>query len=141
MTFLLLCLAGWINRKQQNAIEYLREDVKVLREQLGNRPRFSDEQRGEAGGQGPTAWRIIRKSHPVTTLTLGKRPGRLADEQPVQLSRLWTQKYRLEASYYGVVISVDFPIEILDRIIGTVHKTRNILNCDRRFAEFFMGTF
>jgi hypothetical protein len=43
--FLLLRVVGWINRNQHNAIEYLREEVKVLREQLGKRPRFSDEQR------------------------------------------------------------------------------------------------
>jgi len=43
--FLLLCLAGWINRNQQNVIEYLQEEVKVLKEQLGRQPRFNDAQR------------------------------------------------------------------------------------------------
>lgn len=33
--FVLICLAGWINLSQQDdAIEYLREEVRVLREQL-----------------------------------------------------------------------------------------------------------
>jgi putative transposase len=41
----LICLAGWINRNQQNAIEYLQEEVRVLREQLGKKPRFNDDQR------------------------------------------------------------------------------------------------
>ena len=41
----LICLAGWINRNQQNVIEYLQEEVQVLREQLGKKPRFSDDQR------------------------------------------------------------------------------------------------
>lgn len=40
----LICLAGWINRNQQNAIEYLQEDVQVLREQLGKKPRFNYDQ-------------------------------------------------------------------------------------------------
>ena len=45
LQFFLLCLAGWINRNQQNAIEYLQEEVKVLKEQLGKKPRFHDDQR------------------------------------------------------------------------------------------------
>ena len=46
MRFLLICLAGWMNRNQQQVIEYLREEVRVLREHLGaKRLRFTDEQR------------------------------------------------------------------------------------------------
>jgi hypothetical protein len=45
LQFFLICLAGWINRNQQNIIEYLQEEVKVLEEQLGRRPRFNDDQR------------------------------------------------------------------------------------------------
>jgi hypothetical protein len=30
LQFFLLCLAGWVNRNQQNAIEYLQEEIKVL---------------------------------------------------------------------------------------------------------------
>jgi hypothetical protein len=45
LQFMLICLAGWIHRNQQHVIEYLQEEVKVLKEQLGKRPRFNDEQR------------------------------------------------------------------------------------------------
>jgi len=39
-------LAGWMNGRQQNVIEYLREENRVLREQLGERRlRFTDDQR------------------------------------------------------------------------------------------------
>ena len=41
----MICLAGWINRNQQNVIEYLQEEVKILKEQLGKKPRFNDAQR------------------------------------------------------------------------------------------------
>jgi len=41
----LICLAGWINRNQLNVIEDLQEEVQVLREQLGKKPRFNDDQR------------------------------------------------------------------------------------------------
>ena len=44
--FVLIASAGWMNQEQLRAIEYLREENRVLREQLGTRRlRFSDEQR------------------------------------------------------------------------------------------------
>ena len=44
--FVLVALAGWINREQQEVIDYLKEESRVLREQLGGkRPRFTDVQR------------------------------------------------------------------------------------------------
>ena len=49
--FILICLAGWINRHQQNVIEYLQEEAKVLKEQLGKKPRFNDDQRRRLASQ------------------------------------------------------------------------------------------
>ena len=44
--FLLLIVAGWVNRSQQAAIDYLKEENRVLREHLGERRmRFTDDQR------------------------------------------------------------------------------------------------
>src|SRR5262249_38921014 len=44
--FLVISMAGWINQRQQLAIEYLVEENRVLREQIGNRRmRFNDDQR------------------------------------------------------------------------------------------------
>jgi transposase InsO family protein len=44
--FLLLAVAGWMNQRQLQVIDYLREENRVLREQLGDkRLRFSDDQR------------------------------------------------------------------------------------------------
>ena len=43
---LLICLAGWVNQRQQDVIDYLQEENRVLRAQLGGkRLRFSDDQR------------------------------------------------------------------------------------------------
>ena len=43
---LLAALAGWINRHQQTAIDSLREENRILIEQLGERRvRFTDDQR------------------------------------------------------------------------------------------------
>jgi putative transposase len=43
---LLVTLAGWLNRHQQEVIEYLVEENRVLKEQLsGRRLQFTDDQR------------------------------------------------------------------------------------------------
>jgi len=45
-SFVVTTIAGWINRHQQQVIEYLMEENRVLREQIGSqRLRFSDDQR------------------------------------------------------------------------------------------------
>ena len=46
LQFLILTVAGWVNRSQQDVIAYLREENRVLREQVGGRRlRFTDVQR------------------------------------------------------------------------------------------------
>jgi hypothetical protein len=60
--FVPISIAGWMNQQQQPAIEYLREENKVLREQLGGRRlRFADEQRRrvavKAGDSATALWR------------------------------------------------------------------------------------
>jgi transposase InsO family protein len=46
LEFLMLIFAGWVNRCQQDVIEYLQEENRVLREQLGGRRLlFTDRQR------------------------------------------------------------------------------------------------
>jgi len=44
--FVLITVAGWMNQRQLQIIDYLREENRVLREQLdGRRVRFNDDQR------------------------------------------------------------------------------------------------
>ena len=46
LQFLVFTLAGWLNRHQEDLIDYLREENRVLREQIGTRPpRLTDAQR------------------------------------------------------------------------------------------------
>ena len=43
--FLLIALSGWMNQQQLQLIDYLREENRVLREQMGKkRLRFNDDQ-------------------------------------------------------------------------------------------------
>jgi hypothetical protein len=46
-------LAGWMNRQQQQyAIDYLQEEIRVLKEQQGDgRPRFADNQGRRLAGK------------------------------------------------------------------------------------------
>ncbi|MFT4546854.1 MAG: putative transposase [Verrucomicrobiales bacterium] len=49
---ILVSLAGWLNCQQQHVIEYLQEEIRVLKEQQGSgRPRFTDEQRRRLAGK------------------------------------------------------------------------------------------
>ena len=46
LQFLMMIFAGWVNRGQQDVIDYLQEENRVLREQLGRRRLlFTDTQR------------------------------------------------------------------------------------------------
>ncbi|MGB2820860.1 MAG: hypothetical protein WBF17_07760 [Phycisphaerae bacterium] len=51
--FLVIALAGWLNRQQQDVVSYLAEENRVLREQLnGKRIRFTDDQRRRLAAKG-----------------------------------------------------------------------------------------
>ena len=46
LQFLVLAVAGWVNRHQEDVIDYLREENRILRELLGPGPlRLTDAQR------------------------------------------------------------------------------------------------
>ena len=57
---LILTAAGWVNRHQEDVIDYLREENRVLREHLGPRPlRLNDAQRRRLAVRGQTLGRRI----------------------------------------------------------------------------------
>src|SRR5690348_3196635 len=64
---LLISLAGWLNQRQQDVIEYLQEENRVLREQLGGkRLRFNDGQRRRLAVRAKKlGWRML---HELTTV-------------------------------------------------------------------------
>ena len=61
LRFLLMFFAGWVHRSQLEVICYLKEENRVLREQLdGRRLRFTDDQRRRLAAKGRPlggAWR------------------------------------------------------------------------------------
>ena len=101
--FVLISIAGWMNQQQQQAIEYLREENKVLREQLGGRRlRFTDDQRRrlavKAKGLGHRALAAVATIVTPETLlawhrkliarkydgTAGRGPGRPRTEHEIE---------------------------------------------------------
>ena len=80
LQFLMLLFAGWVNRSQQDVIEYLQEENRVLREQLaGKRWRFTDRQRRRLAAKANKMGRkgLFEISTLVTPDTLLRWYGRL----------------------------------------------------------------
>jgi hypothetical protein len=60
LQFLLVALAGWVNQHQRDVIDYLQEENRVLREQLGaRRLRFTDAQRRRLAAKAKTLGRRV----------------------------------------------------------------------------------
>jgi len=69
LEFLILLVAGWVNRRQQETIDYLREENRVLREQLGGRRlRLTDDQRRRLAVKGKAVGLKWAWPDPVDTL-------------------------------------------------------------------------
>jgi putative transposase len=67
LRFVLVALAGWMNRQQRDVIDYLQEENRVLREQLGpRRLRFTDAQRRRLAAKAKTLGRRVLSD--ITTI-------------------------------------------------------------------------
>jgi len=63
LRMLLVTLAGWVNRRQQEVIDYLVEEHRVLRQQLGvRRVRLNDDERRRLAGR-----RLLRQVATIVT--------------------------------------------------------------------------
>jgi hypothetical protein len=63
LRFLLVLFAGFVNREQATVIDYLREENRVLREQLGKRRlQLTDEQRARLAGKAKALGMSVREA-------------------------------------------------------------------------------
>jgi putative transposase len=61
-SILVISVAGWLNQRQQHVIEYLEEENRILREQIGNRRlRFTDSQRRRLAAKAKRLGRQVLK--------------------------------------------------------------------------------
>src|SRR2546426_8093222 len=68
-SFLVVSVAGWMNQHQQHVVEYLTEENRLLREQIGNRRmRFTDNHRCRLAARAQTLSRKILE-HVATIVT------------------------------------------------------------------------
>ncbi len=69
LQFLLLAFAGWLNRRQQLVIDYLLEENRILRQQLGKRRlRLTDDQRRRLAVKGKALGRkVLRRVTGIVT--------------------------------------------------------------------------
>jgi transposase InsO family protein len=83
--FLVCLLAGWVNREQQKILEYLQEENRVLREQLGGPLHLSDEQRRRLAAKGKELGRKLLNE--VATLVT---PDTILRWHRQLIARKWT---------------------------------------------------
>jgi transposase InsO family protein len=69
LQFVLVALAGWVNQQQRDVIDYLQEENRVLREQIGGRRlRFTDDQRRRLAANARTLGRrVLREIATIVT--------------------------------------------------------------------------
>src|SRR5216684_5761446 len=84
LRFVLVALAGWVNQQQREVIDYLQEENRALREQLGlRRLRFTDDQRRRLAAKAKILGRRVLRDIAtiVTPDTLLAWPRRLIAQQ------------------------------------------------------------
>jgi hypothetical protein len=70
--FLLIAVSGWMNQRQLQVIDYLREENRVLREQFGGRRvRFNDDQRRRLAVKAETYGKFWPSRVPLRKLRSG----------------------------------------------------------------------
>ncbi len=69
LQMMLVALAGWVNEQQLAVIEYLKEENRLLREQVGRmRLRFTDDQRRRLAAKGKVLGRrVLRELGTIVT--------------------------------------------------------------------------
>jgi putative transposase len=90
LRLLLLTLAGWVNRHQQQVIDYLVEENCVLREQLrGQRVRLTDDQRRRLSAKGQRLGRqVLRQVATIVT------PDTILRWYRRLIAQKWTSEHR-----------------------------------------------
>ncbi|MHB8743800.1 MAG: hypothetical protein ACYC9L_11810 [Sulfuricaulis sp.] len=90
MQLLLLMFAGWVNRQQQDVIEYLQEENRLVKERLGGRRiRFTDVERRRLSRKAKAlGYKVLRELETLVT------PDRLLRWYRELVARKWDYSHR-----------------------------------------------
>src|SRR3990172_5328411 len=116
---LLMTFAGWINRHQQEVIEYLGEENRVHREQLkGRRLRLTDDQRRRLAAKGQRLGRrVLRQVATIVT------PDTILRWHRQLIARKWTFEPK-RAGRPGIMHEISSLIVRMATATGTVSGPR-----------------
>src|SRR5216117_3039671 len=90
LRFLLIVLAGWVNRQQLDVIDYLREENRILKEHIdGRRLRLTDDQRRRLAAIGHRLGRRVLND--VATIVT---PDTILRWHRQLIARKWTPERR-----------------------------------------------
>lgn len=107
LQFLLILLAGWLSRHQQEGVEYLQEENRLLREQVGRkRLRFTDAQRRRLARRAKTLGRhrLRQVSTLVTPDTLHRWYRELVAQKYDGSSRRRSGRPRIEGEIQRIIV-------------------------------------
>src|SRR5882724_4438059 len=119
---LLVTLAGWINRQQQEMIEYLVEENRVLIEQLrGRRVRLTDDQRRRLAARGHRLGRrVLRQVATIVT------PDTILRWHRRLIARKWTFGPKRPGRPRGLVTYYTlFVLDLASRRVQVLGSTPN----------------
>ncbi len=127
---MLVALAGWVNEQQLSVITYLKEENRVLREQLGGRrrpgrPRVMDAIRAlaarmalenERWGYTRIVGELAKLGHTVSRSTVRRiLKGRGIDPAPERAKRMPWSTF-LKAHWEAIAAADFFTVEVLNRV-------------------------
>jgi hypothetical protein len=124
--FVLIAVAGWMNQWEYQIIDYLREENRVLREQLGERRlRFNDDQRRRLAvkAKGLTRRLLDEMSPIVTWETLLSRRMVDAVERPVMSKNSKAQPCRRNRAKLSIEFWGDCPAPLCPVNISNARDT------------------
>ena len=138
--FLLLVLAGWVNRQQQDVIDYLQEENRVLRAGLrGKRLRLSDDERrrlavkAQALGREPLTPSCPKIQTNSRTRAPGRRRVHLSLSWRAQPSRAWQRPCVFGHDGKTRALALQAPTaESALQMIPSCAKTRTATNTDTK---------
>ena len=129
-TFLVAVLAGWMNERQQSAVEFLREENRVLLPQLGKkRLRPTHDQRRHLAAKGQKLGRkMLSEMATIVTPDTILRRHRFGERSLTRAVREFEAHYNSERNYQGVGNRLLAPMALESGAVAHRERLGGLLN-------------